>query len=218
MLREGKKPSKNHIKNLRSQISETPSPSDNNTGTPSVYLAGSMDYEDTEHQTWRSSVAERGDRGTYRYTGSTPISIKSPTEVSYSHGAGHLAGVANDDMNLIEESDAILAYIERKDQVGTITEVVYAVTSGMPALVLFDMSVVPAPDSPPTEDLASGVEYQFQSPVYWFLINFMTRWDGLDANITTSVVSGRDEIKDEFIEWNWHQQAAESILEKTTAD
>jgi len=218
MLREDKKPSKEHIKNLRSQLSESDTGQTDTAGTPSVYLAGSMDHEDSEHQTWRSSVAERGDSGTYRYTGSTPIAINSPTEVSYSHGAGPVAGVASDDMSLIDESDALLAYIERADQVGTITEIVYAVTSGMPALVLFDETVAPGPDSPPSHGVGSGVEFQFESPVYWFLINFLTRWGGLDANVTASVVSGRDEIKHQFVEWNWHKQAAESILETTTAD
>lgn len=45
--------------------------------------------------------------------------------------------------------------------------------------------------------------------MYWFLINFLTGdgWDGLDADVTVRVLDSRDEIKDTFREWDWHDRA-----------
>lgn len=217
MLREGKKPSDRHIRNLRSQYKSAGQQLESsNNGTPSVYLAGSMDEEDTEHQTWRSSVAERGDHGTYRYTGSTPVEINSPTEVMYSHGAGPVKGVASDDMDLIEESDAIVAYFEKREQVGTLTELTYAVSRGKPALVMFDSNLVSGftDDDSPWEDLANGVEFQFQSHVYWFLINFLSDegWGGLEAEVELKVVTSRDEIQEAFQDWSWHEEAVADTM------
>jgi nucleoside 2-deoxyribosyltransferase len=214
MLREGKKPSTKNIKKLRKQLTTNSEKEAKETkGTPSVYLAGSMDDEGTEHQTWRSSVAEKGDTGTYKYTGSTPIKINSPTTVMYSHGAGPVKGVVSDDMELIEASDAIVAYFEKKEQTGTLTELTYAVSQGMPALVLFDSDLLSGfqTSDTPWDDLSGGIEHQFQSPVYWFLINFLSEqgWGGLDANIELKLVDSRDGIKDAFADWQWHQNKIE---------
>lgn len=208
-LREGKKPSKKQIRHLRSQRkNHQEGKNTSGGGKGSVYLAGSMDYESSEHQSWRSSVAERGDRGTYKYTGDTSLQINSPTEVSFSHGGGIVDEIAGKDMRLIDASDAIIAYFEKKGQVGTLTELVYAVTSGKPALVLFDDSLVPGRTSPGLPEISDGVEYQFISPTYWFLINFLEGdgWDGLDADIEMRVVKSRGEIKPAFKDWSWRRK------------
>lgn len=86
-----------------------------------------MDNDSAEHDTWRASVAKYGDGGTYKYTGSTPIQINSPTEVSTSHGCGIVKDIAGEDMKLVDQSDAIVAYFDKEEQVGTLTELVYAV-------------------------------------------------------------------------------------------
>lgn len=217
-LREGKKPSLDQIQRLRNHIKKESAESNENDGTPEVYLAGSMDYDSSEHQGWRSSVAERADRGTYRYTGSTPIGINSPTEVEFSHGCGPVHGIAGDDMELVDESDAILAYFEKEEQVGTLTELVYAVTQGKPALVIFDASLVPlvGKSNCPWDSISAGVEYHHVSPVYWFLINFLAGdgWDGLDGDVTLRVVESRDEIKSCFQDWEWHKQGYKQTLRK----
>lgn len=216
-LREGKKPSIEQIRHLRSQATtDTQQESRGGSGTPSVYLAGSMDHESRENQSWRSSVAERGDRGTYRYTGSTPVEINSPTEVAFSHGSGPVRGIAKGDMKLIDESDAILAYFEKREQVGTITELVYAVAKGKPALVLFDTSLMPYIDNPniPGDSLDDGIEIQHFSPVYWFLINFLTgdNWNELDAEVTVRALDSRDEVKSAFQDWSWHKRGFKETM------
>jgi hypothetical protein len=218
-LRGGKKPSKKQIRNLRSHT-ESQRDDDNNsssTGTPTVYLAGSMDHESVETQSWRSSVAKRDDKGTYRYTGSTPVGINSPTEVSFQHGCGPLCGVAGDDMELIDDSDAILAYFEKNEQVGTLTELVYAVTTGKPALVLFDRTVAPDIQSDPG-GLSEGIEHQHAAPAYWFLINFLSGdgWNGLDADVEMAIVDSRDEIKSCFTDWSWHKTAIGDTISNMT--
>jgi len=218
-LREGKKPSLSEIKRLRNQIKNNVSTdTDRKRGKPSVYLAGSMDHESAEHQSWRSSVAERRNNGVYRYTGPTPIKVNSPTEVEFSHGCGMVRGIAGDDMKMIDESDSILAYFNKKEQVGTLTELVYAVTSGKPALVVFNNSLLGFDSENPLWAVGGGheVEYQHVCPVYWFLINFLLGdgWDGLDAEIEVSVVETRNEIKEAFRNWSWHKQSASELSSK----
>lgn len=209
-LREDKKPSKKQIRNLRDQ--QTVEKEDENgqyqNETPAVYLAGSMDHESAENQSWRASMAERGDRGTYRYTGPTPLEINSPTEVAFSHGVGHVNGVAWSDTVLIDDSDAIVAYFEKEEQVGTLTELVYAVSVGKPALVLFDESLI---HNPGPLSLDGGVEYQHQSPIYWFLINFLTSTKdaGIQADVEVREIGSKEEIQDAFRSWDWHTKAAE---------
>lgn len=217
-LREGKKPSKKQIRHLRSQqkTEGDAKTATSSSDTPSVYLAGSMDYESSERQSWRSSVARRHDNGTYEYTGSTPVEINSPSEVMLSHGCGPVEGIAGDDMKLIDDSDAILAYFEKEEQVGTLTEVVYAVTRGKSALVLFNTSLsrVPAFDG---ADISAGVGYQYQAPTYWFLINFLSGdgWEGLDANIEIRLVESRQDIRSAFRDWSWHGEACADVMSES---
>jgi len=199
-LREGKKPSVDHIQHLRSQAGN------NNTGsaaktvdTPTVYLAGSMDDDSAEHDTWRASVAESDDRDALQYISDTRVEVNSPTEVSTSHGCGVVKDIAGEDMRLVDESDAVIAYFDKREQVGTLTELVYAVTQGKPSLVIFDQALVPH-GSP-----SNGVDLHHESLVYWFLINFLTGdgWNGLGADVTVSVVDSREGIKDVLHEWRW---------------
>lgn len=213
-LREGKKPSIEEIRHLRSQASgDSEVESKGESGTPSVYLAGSMDNDSAEHDTWRASVAEWGDNGTYRYTGSTPLQVNSPAEVSTSHGCGVVKDIAGKDMELVDDSDAIVAYFDKEEQVGTLTELIYAVTEGKPVLVLFDRDLVPH-GSP-----SSGVVHHHESHVYWFLINFLTGdgWDGLEADVTVRALDSRDEIKEAFRNWNWHDRAFAATMQPEDA-
>lgn len=202
-LREGKKPSIEAIKQVRNAISTQPDEQER-SGRPSVYLAGSMDRDSAEHDTWRASILECEDRGDLQeYTGQTQVEINSPTEVTTSHGAGVVKDVAGRDMQLIDESDAILAYFEKTKQPGTLTELVYAVSQGMPALVLFNEDL--SGYSGPHDAIADGVEMQFNAPTYWFLINFLTGdgWKGLEADVTVRRVQSRDEIKHQFEQWGY---------------
>lgn len=197
-LREGKKPSKKQIKKLRSEYkSENVDKDKGQKSTPSVYLAGSMDYNG-EHQTWRASILNSRLNGSYDVLGRYPLKINSPTEVTGSHGCGRVDGVASDDMELIDDSDAILAYFNKKEQVGTLTELVYAVTEGKPALVIFNDDYLD--DSMPL----SLVEYKHQSPVYWFLINFLT-CSVVEPDVEIEVIETRNEIKSVFRDWDWAQ-------------
>lgn len=203
-LREGKKPSIEQIRHLRENQATATTAEESSFGPPSVYLAGSMDNDSSEHDTWRASVAKRADRGAYFDEGSTPVRINSPAEVTGSHGCGIVEDIAGRDMKLVDESDAIVAYFDKQEQVGTLTELVYAVTEGKPALVLFDSDLVHA-------DPSEGVVHHHYSHVYWFLINFLTGdgWNGLEADVTVRSIDSRHEIRQEFRDWSWHRGAFE---------
>jgi nucleoside 2-deoxyribosyltransferase len=198
-LREDKKPCLEDIRHLRAQTDTDDSRPDGETpGKPSAYLAGSMDTEgfDGDH-TWRSPLTE--------HIGSRHFKINSPKEATSQHGAGIVSGVAGEDMRLIDNSDAIIAYFNKKEQVGTLTELVYAVSQNKPALVFFDTALVPA------ERASDGIELECASPVYWFLINFLTGdgWDGLEANITVETIDNLEQMSAAVNVWDWRRQAVE---------
>lgn len=65
-----------------------------------------------------------------------------------------------------------------------------------------------------TEWLHNGIEYQFQSRVYWFLINFLTRWGGLETNIDVVKVEDKDQIREKFKNWSWHREAIKSSYKR----
>lgn len=212
-LRENKKPSMGQIQRLRNHIKKDNSEEDDDSGVPEVYLAGAMDDEGRSRPSWRSSIAEEQMHGVYiNQIPSSPVGFNSPTEVSFEHGGDPVGGIAKDDMSLLDSSDAIVAYFDKEEQVGTLTELVYAVTKGMPALVVFNESLVT--DVRELSYIASGVDYSSQIPVYWFLVNFLTghisRKCGEDIEI--AVVESKDEIKDEVINWDWHNNAASESI------
>lgn len=203
-LREGKKPSITQIERLRDAVRDE-AQSQPIEGKPTVYLAGSMDDDSAEHDTWRASVLAYGDRGREISPGS-PIEFKSPTEVVGSHGCGIVEGIAASDMSMIDESDAILAYFEKERQVGTLTELVYAVTIGKPALVVFHRDLVPI------GIIDEGVHQHNQSPEYWFLINFLAtdEWNGFDTHVEIALVDSRYQIGDAVQNWQLHQEAVKA--------
>lgn len=207
-LREDKKPSKRQIRNLRGQARKKPTDDTENTSSPpTVYLAGAMNEPYTGAESWRSSLRNQCvDPGTVDM-GSTPVEFNSPTEVELPHGCGRVRGVTAKDMRLIDQSDAIIAYFSKKEQVGTLTELVYAVTSGKAALVVFDESFV---EGDAKRWISKGVEYSTESPVYWFLINFLEGdgWDGLNAEIEMRLLQSYGSFRKIFQDWEWHQRVA----------
>lgn len=223
-IREGKKPRLSDIEQLIDHISKDTSETDGSEQTddgedkvPSVYLAGTMQDISSEHDAWRDCLYDRHDSSLQRRNypiqlGSTPLAFNDPEMELGSHGCGIVGGIAGSDMKLIDESDAILAYFDEEEQNGTITELVYAVSEGMPALVIFNSSLFGHVEDPPAE--INGVDYHNQSPAYWFLINFLDgeAWNGHGSDTTMHVVETRDQIKDVFYNWDWHTSSAEGLL------
>jgi len=204
-LREGKKPSLQHIERLRSELNSNTIYDDSNG--QSVYLAGAMHR--TKHDEWRASVADLDSSG--MFTVDADIEINSPTEVTtFCHGIGPVEGIAKEDIDLLDDSDSILAYFEKSEQVGTLTELIYAVTKGMPALVLFDESLVELQDGGAgSDDISDGVENNHNSSTYWFLINFLANQR---ADVEMRVVNTNEDIRRAFVEWRWHDRHTRAEL------
>lgn len=217
-IREGKKPSMGQIQRLRNQIKSTNKFSSEQSGTPKIYLAGSMDDEGTRRKSWRASVAAESLRGTYiNQIPSSPVGFNSPTEVSFEHGGDSVDNIAKDDLSLVDSSDAIVAYFEKTEQVGTLTELVYAVTNGMPALVLFSDSLV---NTAGPLSISDGVFYDHTIPVYWFLINFLQNHicGECEGDVEISVVESKEEIKNTIMEWGWHKEKLDQTYRKHASD
>lgn len=189
-LREGKKPSIEEIRNLRDSLDEDQEGEDDEilpNGVNRIYTSGSMHYHNDEDSTWRASV---------QGLGSTLAEIVSPKDVTYDHGGDLVAGVAGKDLELLDSCDAVVAYFDKEEQVGTLTELMYAGSEGKPALGLFHQDLIHGPAAETINDfpiaqaeIEEGIGMRFESPVYWFLINTLISdsngwvdgesWDGV---------------------------------------
>jgi len=202
-LREGKKPSIEQIKNLRS--GSKPQGNETKSGKPTVYLAGSMESSKSKTQHWRDCLADYYGSGAYRLPDTNQVEVNSPTEVMFSHGIGEVKGIANDDMTMVDKSDAVFAYFEKEEQVGTVTELVYAATMGKNCLAVFNDKLL----SGFTTQLETRIGMATESPTYWFLINFLHgggEWDGINGAIEMDIVGHKKEIANVFKKWDWYQK------------
>lgn len=224
-LREDKKPSKKRIRHLRSQAGEETvedGPDQVSVSeVESVYLAGTMTYHG-EDSYWSASVKEGNSTvATWRKALGEfgPLAVNSPQDLHFNHGGDLVAGVAGSDIELLDESDAILAYFDKEEQVGTLTELMYAVQKNKPGLVLFNSKFVGPPAIDPFDEveeshqwLTNTIGMRFESPVYWFLVNFLlgdsnglangVQWNGVETDVRVGVVSDLTGISDAYREWS----------------
>jgi nucleoside 2-deoxyribosyltransferase len=222
-LREGKKPSIKHIQNLRDGLadnSESKSGPNTISESQSVYLAGTMTYHG-EDSYWSASIKDGNSTvATWREALGDfgPLRVNSPQDIHFDHGGDLVEGVAGSDIALLQESDAILAYFDKKEQVGTLTELMYAIMENKPALVLFKSGLIAPPAIDPFEDrnqtyqwLDHPIAMRFESPIYWFLVNFLlgdnggwvsdSNWGGVDSDVKVGVVSGTAGVQKAYSEW-----------------
>ena len=153
-LREGKKPSLREIEALRDQVRNSRQREEEVGAIEdirSIYLAGTMNYHEknSEDSYWNSSVAKSYWNGWRDVIGDMWLEINSPRDLHFNHGGDLVEGVAGCDLELIDASDSVLAYFDKREQIGTITELMYALSKGKPALVLFDSKFVATPSYRP---------------------------------------------------------------------
>ena len=147
-----------------------------NRSTPRIYTAGAM-RDDGEYTEWRRSIEDDLDE----------IVFYHPEGFSHKHSGFSVNGAVSEDMAAIRAADGLLAYITETPQVGTITEVLHAVHTGIPTLVLFDYGN--------TEGVVGGMitgdeddyelkEHRYSAEIeplqvrghasdHWFLINYL---------------------------------------------
>ena len=144
---------------------------------PTIYLAGVMDWDGEpgcEDSHWRASITDSNLSGKYN--------ILTPYDAYFDHGGCRVENVVESDIDLINQSDCVLAYIKREDQIGTITEIFHAINEKMPVLVIFE-GYVQCQDqngdpryggvAPNFTDEENKVTIRGSSPHYWFLWNYL---------------------------------------------
>lgn len=73
---------------------------------------------------------------------------------------------------MVEDSDGVVAFVTKSEQIGTVTEIVHAVGSGIPVLMMI---------APPQWDYNSSQDFPYQidtplryhSSEYWFVVNYL---------------------------------------------
>jgi nucleoside 2-deoxyribosyltransferase len=215
-LREGKKPSIEQIQRVRDNLKERKADEKQSpvavAGIQSVYLAGSMTYHGDDDSWWSSSV-RKANPATWRdrLSDHTTPELNSPRDLHFDHGGDLVEGVAERDLELLDQSDAILAYFDKDEQVGTLTELLYAISEGKPAVVLFARKYIEPPAIDPFDHVDRSYQWlnhpigmRFESPVYWFLVNFLLgdrNWDGVEADVRVGVVSDASGIAPAYDDW-----------------
>lgn len=99
-----------------------------------IYTAGAMSSDRRgDHPVWRSTLRD----GLSKSDLAGDLEVVSPAEVAIDHGSGPVDAIAGGDMELLESCDAVVAYFEKPEQYGTLSEVMYAVGKEMPVLAIF---------------------------------------------------------------------------------
>lgn len=98
-----------------------------NQPTLRIYTAGAMRNDD-RYATWRRSIGAEFDNMTFYH----------PEGFCTEHGGTSIGGAVSEDMAAIRAADGLIAYITETPQVGTIVELLHAVHTDTPTLVLFN--------------------------------------------------------------------------------
>ncbi|SEO18201.1 hypothetical protein SAMN05216388_100942 [Halorientalis persicus] len=150
---------------------------DTNQPSPRIYTAGAM-REDGEHAEWRRSVQGQFD----------DITFYHPEGFSHEHSGFRVGGAVSEDIAAIRAADGLVAYITETPQVGTTTEVLHAVHTGTPTLVLFNYDTdesglidgkISSDDDDyefqelryPTE--VDPIQVRGHATDHWFLVNYL---------------------------------------------
>lgn len=127
-----------------------------------IYTAGAISWVNEQYAGWRAQIDDRLDGVTFLH----------PTE-TYNEYEGHRrAGCVTEDINMVEESDGVVALVSKPEQIGTVTEVVHAVTNGIPVLLLITTDQW---DYDRDLELPYEIEtpLEYHSSEYWFLVNYL---------------------------------------------
>lgn len=137
-IREGRKPSMEDIKHFRQVSKSTNEPGLSEPLT--IYLAGAVNRR--KESSWRSRVISvvNGDGG---IDGLMPeVEFADPRSAEVKHGGETVSKVAGEDMQMVERADAVVAFLEKPMQPGTLTEASYALGAGKPVLAFFHIDVL----------------------------------------------------------------------------
>lgn len=140
---------------------------------PRIYTAGAL-RDDGEYTEWRRSVEDA----------LVDLTFYHPEGFKAEHGGMSISGAVSEDMAAIQAADGVVAYISERPQVGTITEVLHAVHTDTPTLVVFDddTSLISGPtsyaDDYELQELRYPVEVEplnllASARDHWFFINYL---------------------------------------------
>ena len=147
-----------------------------------VYVAGKMEWLNAEDSVWRESLGFHNepvvsDAKIMAAGGRGGFELVFPNQTWFDHGGDLVEGIVEADIGAVEMSDAVIAVFTSLIQVGTLVELLHAVSLGKKCLAVF---------MPPTVDVQfTGCPFMFLvEPVrlrcvsnhYWFLINYLLKF------------------------------------------
>lgn len=157
-----------------------------------VYVAGNMEWLNGEDSRWRPSIELLTGIGAKSppevlreiATKLGKVRLVFPTEADFDHGGDIVEGIVEKDIKLVDDSDAVIAVFTKRDQVGTLIEVLHAARQGKDVLIVIagqlDVEAGELIDGPDAlerlqklkvKELDKGVFCRGDTNL-WFLVNY----------------------------------------------
>jgi nucleoside 2-deoxyribosyltransferase len=129
---------------------------------PRIYTAGAITWANEQYEGWRDQLDTQ-----IEY-----VEFLHPTETINEYEGHRRAGCVTEDIRMVEDSSGVVAFLTKPEQIGTVTEIVHAVSSGIPVLLLI---APPQWDYDKTQDLPYRIDtpLRYHSSEYWFVVNYL---------------------------------------------
>lgn len=173
---------------------------------PRLYTAGAMNWKNSEDSYWRRSLDSE-------FAG---IEFFHPEEGYLDHGGDMVDGAVSEDMHMIQRADGLLALISETPQVGTLVEVMHAIKTDTPVLVMLGGDIIDRVYLSECPSKFTPVTMRAEATNHWFLANYLLGdspdasqrtvpaeidgWDGVD-HAEVYAVDGTESIKRVVHRW-----------------
>lgn len=102
-----------------------------------------------------------------------------PEDTELHHGVGSVGGCVAEDMAMLNDADGVVAYLSEPTQNGTLTELLHAVHTNKPTLIIVDPSLFEGGmrdgKTEPHEIDKEEMNWVIAgNDVYWFTINYLS--------------------------------------------
>lgn len=158
-----------------------------------IYIAGKMEWLNREDSIWRESLQflrrnVAGGGSQHSICLFPNLELIFPNEQWFDHDGDLVSGIVEADLKALEESDGLIAVFTESIQVGTIVELMHALSLGKKCLAIFvnptiNYIIYSEWSNQHYAFLSKEISMRGQSDHYWFLINYLLKF----TNATVAV-------------------------------
>ena len=152
---------------------------------PRIYVAGKMDWIDSEDSKW-TCVLSKQLREEIKTEDTT---LLYPDDTFFDHGGDSPQGVAKADIELLDTCNGIISIFSTGSQPGTMVETLHAINRRKLALIIFADKPEGYPEGEPEKDEYNHPAWWRDETEYWFLLNYIHEYNNsmINKNLITTV-------------------------------